>query len=131
MNPKILITAVIMVTALIISAGHLIVSHDDSARSSEQTLELVLRNIGHELLLQAGDSTSRVLPISKMTEGVYQIDFESGLVRFNHDSLYKIVHNNLASQHLSTNYILNVRECETKNIVYGYQVGALHDTLVP
>ena len=30
--------------------------------------EVLLRRIGHELLLQSGDSTSRVLPVKKIAE---------------------------------------------------------------
>ena len=35
--------------------------------------EVLLRRIGHELLLQSGDSTSRVLPVKKIAENEYQI----------------------------------------------------------
>ena len=39
--------------------------------------EILLRRIGHELLLQSGDSTSRVLPVKKIAENEYQIRFEN------------------------------------------------------
>jgi len=41
--------------------------------------EVLLRNIGHEILLQSGDSTSRVLPVKKIAENEYQISFENEL----------------------------------------------------
>ena len=37
--------------------------------------EVLLRRIGHELLLQSGDSTSRVLPVEKTAENEYRISF--------------------------------------------------------
>src|ERR1700712_95756 len=38
--------------------------------------EVLLRRIGHEILLQSGDSLSRVLPVKKISENEYQISFE-------------------------------------------------------
>ena len=48
--------------------------------------EVLLRRIGHEILLQSGDSTSRVLPVKKIAENEYQIRFENDLT-FQPDSL--------------------------------------------
>ena len=39
--------------------------------------EVLLRRIGHEILLQSGDSTSRILPVKKIDENEYQISFEN------------------------------------------------------
>jgi hypothetical protein len=39
--------------------------------------EVLLRRIGHEILLQSGDSTSRVLPVKKIAENEYQLSFEN------------------------------------------------------
>src|SRR6187549_1125652 len=39
--------------------------------------EVLLRRIGHEILLQSGDSTSRVLPVEKIAGNEYQIRFEN------------------------------------------------------
>ena len=36
------------------------------ASAGEKDLTIALRQIGHSILLQAGDSTSRVLPVKKM-----------------------------------------------------------------
>ena len=48
--------------------------------------EVLLRSIGHEILLQSGDSISRVLPIKKIAENEYQIRFANNLT-FQPDSL--------------------------------------------
>ena len=39
--------------------------------------EVLLRQIGHEILLQSGDSISRVLPVKKIAGNEYQISFEN------------------------------------------------------
>ena len=39
--------------------------------------EVVLRDIGHHLLLAAKDSTSRVMPVKKLNERTYQISFQN------------------------------------------------------
>lgn len=41
--------------------------------------EILLRNIGHELLLQSDDSTSRIPPVEKIAEIEYQVTFEKEL----------------------------------------------------
>jgi len=38
-------------------------------------LEVVLRDIGHQLLLSAKDSSFRVLPVKKLKENTYQVSF--------------------------------------------------------
>jgi len=48
--------------------------------------EILIRKIGHELLLQSGDSVSRVLPVNKISENEYQVRFEHELT-FLPDSL--------------------------------------------
>jgi len=54
--------------------------------------KVLLRRIGHEILLQSGDNTSRVLPVKKIAENEYQIRFENDLT-FQPDSLVNtIVH---------------------------------------
>src|SRR5687768_15426443 len=47
---------------------------------------LIIRQIGHQLLLQAGDRTSRVLPVTEIREGTFLLEFEKEFV-FSHDSL--------------------------------------------
>ena len=40
----------------------------DRSDSDIARREILLRQIGHEILLQSGDSTSRVLPVKKLAE---------------------------------------------------------------
>src|SRR5687767_9819170 len=55
-------------------------------KSQAKQVNLIIRQIGHRLLLQAGDSTSRVLPVTEIKEGTFLLKFENEFA-FNHDSL--------------------------------------------
>src|SRR3984885_11243324 len=69
--------------------------------------EVLLRRIGHELLLQSGDSTSRVLPVKKIAENEYQITFENDLT-FQPDSLVNTTRRLLAKDPFTRDYVVNV-----------------------
>lgn len=83
--------------------------------------EVLLRRIGHELLLQSGDKTSRVLPVKKISENEYQISFENALT-FQPDSLVNLTKRVLAKDHLTNDYIVNVLDCRNASIAYSYAV---------
>jgi DNA-binding winged helix-turn-helix (wHTH) protein len=83
--------------------------------------EVVLRRIGHEMLLQSGDSTSRILPIKKIAENEYQIRFEKEF-SFLPDSLMSNTRRFLDNGPLSSNYIVNVLNCDNSRIIYGYAI---------
>lgn len=81
--------------------------------------EIVLRKIGHEILLQAGDSTSRVLPVKKLGEDEYQLNFEK-MFAFTPDSLVDVVDQVISENQISEDYIVNVIECSSEDVVFGY-----------
>jgi len=93
--------------------------------------EILLRKIGHEILLHSGDSTSRVLPVSRTGEREYQIKFENEFT-FQPDSLVKIVRRSLAKDALADNYIVNVLNCTGKGVIFGYAIFKdEHDNVIP
>ena len=83
--------------------------------------EILLRRIGHELLLQSGDSTSRVLPVKKIAENEYQITFENELT-FQADSLVNTTQRLLAKDPLAGDYIVNVLNCGNASVAYGFAI---------
>ena len=83
--------------------------------------EVLLRRIGHELLLQSGDSTSRVLPVKKIAENEYQIRFENDL-SFQPASLVNITRRFLTKDPLASDYVVNVLNCGNSSVVYGYAI---------
>jgi DNA-binding winged helix-turn-helix (wHTH) protein len=83
--------------------------------------EVLLRKIGDQLLLQSGDSTSRVLPVKKIAENKYQIRFENNLT-FLPDSLVNTTQRVLAQDPLARDYVVNVVTCGTDSVAYGYAI---------
>ena len=97
--------------------------------------EIRLRNVGHQILLASGDSTSRVLPINRISEWEFILLFENPF-QFDPDSLVKVVHNGLKEGLVKNkpedNYQVNVLECIGHQIVYSYQMSSHEDkTLIP
>lgn len=83
--------------------------------------EVLLRRVGHEILLQSGDSTSRVLPVKKIAENEYQISFEQELT-FQPATLVNTTRRLLAKDPNAQDYIVNVLNCGNSNVVYGYAI---------
>lgn len=83
--------------------------------------EVLLRQIGHELLLQSGDSTSRVLPVEKIAGNEYQIRFEHDLT-FQPGTLVNTIQRLLAKDPLASDYVVNVLNCANSSVTYGYAV---------
>src|SRR5579871_6308429 len=83
--------------------------------------EILLRRIGHEILLQSGDSVSRVLPVKKNSENEYQISFENAFT-FQPNALVNTTQRLLAKDPLSSDYVVNVLNCANALVVYGYAI---------
>ncbi|MDB5151639.1 MAG: transcriptional regulator [Mucilaginibacter sp.] len=83
--------------------------------------EILLRRIGDELLLQSGDSTSRVLPVEKISENEYQIRFENDLT-FQPAPLVNTTRRLLAKDPLTRDYIVNVLNCGNASVAYGFAI---------
>src|SRR6185312_12509270 len=83
--------------------------------------EVLLRRIGHEILLQSGDSTSRVLPVKKIAENEYQISFENAFT-FQPESLVNTTQRLLAKDPLASDYVVNVVNCANASVAYGYAI---------
>lgn len=122
-----LVFAGLLCCTLVCAAFSLVGNNDfDLARQ-----EILLRKIGHEVLLHSGDSTSRVLPVKKIAENQYQIRFENEFT-FRPDSLVKIIGRSLAKDQLAHDYIVNVLNCTGKEVVFGYAIDKNEqDNIVP
>lgn len=93
-------------------------------------LEVVLRNIGHQLLLHSKDSTSRVLPITTINDNTYQISFESSL-GFMPDTLMRLVHLQLAKTDMPDDYIVSVKKCNEHKTIFAYEINTFNGDLKP
>ena len=94
---------------------------DDTTEYSAKHREIALRNIGHQLLLKTKDSTSTVLPIKQIRENLYQIEFQSEF-SFADDTLINLVQRQFKASQLPTEYIVSVLNCNSKKLVFGYEV---------
>lgn len=103
---------------VVISVGFSFGDNDNYASSKR---EVLLRRIGHDILLQSGDSTSRVLPIKKISENEYQITFESAF-SFQPDALVKTTQRWLAKDPLANDYVVSVLNCANSTVAYGYAI---------
>jgi DNA-binding winged helix-turn-helix (wHTH) protein len=93
--------------------------------------EIVLREIGHELLNSSKDSTSKVLPIKMLAKNEFQIRFENKF-SFSPDSLSAIVQKNIKKSTFPRAYSVNVTKCSSEEVIYGFLI-SLHDkeTIIP
>ncbi|RWY50014.1 winged helix-turn-helix domain-containing protein [Mucilaginibacter gilvus] len=106
-------------------------SMTDSDDFNTSRREVLLRKIGDELLLQSGDSTSRVLPVKKIAENEYQIGFEHELT-FQSDLLVNIIRRLLAKDPLTGDYVVNVLNRGNSSVAYGYAISKnKKDDIVP
>jgi DNA-binding winged helix-turn-helix (wHTH) protein len=85
--------------------------------------EVLLRKIGHEVLLQSGDHTSRVLPIEKIAKNEYQIKFENEFT-FQSDSLVQIISRVMAKNNNNPDYVVNVLNCFRNDVIFGYAISS-------
>ena len=87
MKPFILFGSSVMIIVILISAVAFISKKNEIP---EKHVEVVLRDIGHQLLLSAKDSSSRVMPVKKLNEHTYQISFQNDF-GFISDTLINLV----------------------------------------
>ncbi|MBL7763393.1 MAG: helix-turn-helix domain-containing protein [Chitinophagaceae bacterium] len=85
--------------------------------------EVVLRNLGHQLLLTAKDSTSRVLPVKKVDDNTYQISFQNDF-SFVSDTLIELVQRTFKKNALAKDYIVSLKNCEKGETVFAFEINS-------
>ncbi len=113
--------AILLLGAGLTLTAAALIQRDEKGRFLEERAELVIREIGHTLLLRAGDSTSRVLPVIRLGNDVFQLEFQNKF-SFMPDSLVDIVRRSLAAGKLPLSYMVRVFECSKLEMVYGFEV---------
>ncbi|QHS63484.1 helix-turn-helix domain-containing protein [Chitinophaga agri] len=127
MKPFMLFGALIMITITSISTVTFINRRNDIP---EKHLEVVLRDLGHQLLLAAKDSTSRVLPVRKLNGTTYQISFQNDL-GFVSDTLINLVQRTFQKDALAKDYIVNLRSCKQNETVFAFEINNQKGDLTP
>jgi DNA-binding winged helix-turn-helix (wHTH) protein len=87
---------------------------------NEQHIGVSMRLIGHELLLNSGDSVSRVLPIEQK-ENQYKIKFESPF-QFDPAKLVKTVNEIIEGKNIAKSYLVEVGQEGTDKVIYSYEM---------
>tara|TARA_B100000809_G_scaffold167260_1_gene164603 strand:- start:2693 stop:3538 length:846 start_codon:yes stop_codon:yes gene_type:complete len=82
--------------------------------------EVVMRKIGHEILLQSNDSTSLVYPILKEGD-TYRIQFSSDF-GFQAENFVAIIDSIIKNSHLNESYLVLIEKCDSAEVVYSYEV---------
>lgn len=121
MKSRFFLITVVTLTALLVSAVFLALTQPNQPELLEKRTELVMRQIGHKVLLYAGDSTSRVLPVKKIDTNTFLITFQSQFT-FVPDTLVKVVHQSLKSGNLPLKYTVSVLSCKADELIYGYEM---------
>ncbi len=86
----------------------------------EKHIEVSLRMIGHQVLLNAGDSTSRVLPISRQKDQ-YKIQFESEF-SFQPEELVSTINKVMIETRMTKGYFMEVVKCESNEVTYSIEI---------
>jgi len=111
-------TAILML-AIVLIASSFTKPYDRDSRVKQ--VNLIIRQIGDRLLLEGGDSTSRVLPVIEIKEGTFLLKFENEFA-FRHDSLMMLSQVLLPKTQFPSGYTVTVHDCSKADIVYGFQV---------
>jgi DNA-binding winged helix-turn-helix (wHTH) protein len=127
MKPFTLVGSSIMIIVVLIAAVAFIKKND---AVPEKHIEVVLRDVGHQLLLSAKDSSSRVLPVKKLNATTYQISFQNDF-GFISDSLINLVQRTFEKNGLAKDYIVNLRNCKLNETVFAFEINSQTDDLTP
>jgi DNA-binding winged helix-turn-helix (wHTH) protein len=127
MKPFILFGSSIVIIGILISA---VASINKKNEIPENHLEVVLRDIGHKLLLSAKDSSSRVLPVKKLNENTYRISFQNNF-SFISDTLINIVEREFQKNALAKGYIVSVKNCKQNETVFAFEIKGQAGDLTP
>lgn len=123
-----------MIIAILISAVAFI---NKKHEIPEKHVEVVLRDLGHQLLLSAKDSSSRVMPVKKLNSTTYQLSFQNDF-GFISDSLINLVQRTFQKNALANDYIVNLRNCKQNvrrdsfgETVFAFEINSQTGDLTP
>jgi DNA-binding response OmpR family regulator len=90
--------------------------------TDQATKKLVIRQIGHQLLLQAGDSSSRILPVEERANKEYLIRFSAPFT-FVPATLVATVRRLVAANGLPSSYLVEVIHCApSAEVIFGFRI---------
>jgi DNA-binding winged helix-turn-helix (wHTH) protein len=127
MKPFILFGSSITIVAILVAA---LAFSNKKKEIPDKHIEVVLRELGHQLLLTAKDSSSRVMPIKKLNEHTYQISFQH-YFGFVSDTLINLVDRTFKKNALAKDYIVNLRNCKQNETVFAFEINSQTSNVTP
>lgn len=109
-----------LVRCLVVLSWMISISSAAQDNTTEKHIAVALRKIGHELLLNSGDSTTRVLPIQKSGDH-YIIPFETSF-GFVPDELVNSVTTIIDEAQIAKRYIVEVEKCDAAEVIYSFEI---------
>lgn len=96
-----------------------------------ERVKIAMREVGNQLLLQNGDSTSLVLPVIAKTDSLFELSFEPKL-KFPPRKLVTTVDTVFRKAGLPQHYITEVIQCTDGEVAYSYEISVEEEsTLIP
>jgi len=121
------------IAPLLMILSYLLMGYQDqeSPDNFEEIVKVALRDAGNKLLLANNDSTSIILPITKINENRYEVAFERKL-SIAPDSLASIITKSLKTANLPRRYIVEVINCQSKAVSFSFQIkGTSEKDIIP
>ena len=104
--------------------------NETSTSLRNQHIEVVVRMIGDEFLLQLGDSTSRVMPIEN-DNGRYLIQFENE-ISFEPEILSMAAVKVVEQANMPKSFIIETEKCSTNEVVHSFEISSKKDeSMIP
>jgi len=94
------------------------------ARSRDDNINLALRRTAHHLLREAGDSTSRILPVQRAGPHTFRLRLTQA---FDYDTLPALLQASFRLHRIAEAYDVAVLDCTTGQVQLGYSVTDLMD----
>lgn len=104
---------------LTLVAAFLLLVPNNKDETFPELVKIALRDAGNKLLLTNQDSTSLILPVTKVEESKYQLSFQKALT-INPDSLVEIVEKSFQKANLPSEYQIEVKQCEDLEVAYSF-----------
>lgn len=101
-------------------AGGYFLKEDSSSTHISQT-KVALREVGHELLLAQSDSTSLVMPVEALEEGLYQLSFEK-FIAIDPEFLVAQIETSFKKIGSADFYLVEVLDCKSNAVAYSFRV---------
>ncbi len=99
--------------------------------NSDGVAKIVLRDVGHQLLLSNNDSISRILPVVSNNDNKFTLSFESKL-SFLPQDLLSISQKKIEESSLQQHYRIEVVQCDNHETAYSTEVDEQTDfSLIP